>query len=524
MRIRSAIAAATLFIFPQITFAQATPTPPLTSAATKPGDWLRAETPHFILYSDGKEKELREDAIKLERFDTLMRGVTRIGDDKGQVKLSVYFVRSPEKVRALHGGKSANVAGFYRTSPAGAVAVVPRSIDAFTGDNAKFAEIEDVILFHEYAHHLMLQYFTAAYPAWYVEGFAEFIGNSRVESNGMASYGIPNISRAPTLFSGSRLSIDRLLTLSTADVRSSDADLYYGRAWLLTHFLHFDKTRSGQLTKYLNSLQTGKPSLIAAQEAFGDLKQLHKELDRYLNGKMRYTSLAAPIPAPTQLAVTRLDEGASAAVLLQMRLSRGTLPDEREPLAAELRKLAALYPGSREVLTALAEAELDLKNFAAAGVAADKALALDPTNSRTMLWKGLSLSRQMADAGETDAAKWKSARSWIAKANRANPEDPLPLMEYYLSFGQAAQATPQLAVDGLAKAAGLVPQDSGMRWMYSGALADQKKFDNAITVLRPIANNPHGGSMSETVRKRIESLEKAKNGKALPREDLAAPN
>jgi hypothetical protein len=36
-------------------------------------EWRRAESAHFVVYSDGSERSLREYTAKLERFDALMR-------------------------------------------------------------------------------------------------------------------------------------------------------------------------------------------------------------------------------------------------------------------------------------------------------------------------------------------------------------------------------------------------------------------------------------------------------------------
>ena len=60
----------------------------------------------------------------------------------------------------------------------------------------------------------------------------------------------------------------------------------YGRGWLLVHYLTFEKSRAGQLERYVDMMSKGTPPLAAAQSAFGDLKQLDRELNSYLNRKM----------------------------------------------------------------------------------------------------------------------------------------------------------------------------------------------------------------------------------------------
>ena len=520
-RVSVLLVALGLFSAAGVPTADAQPTAPaIVSTAQKLGDWKRAETEHFIFYSDGSEKELRSDAIKLERFDRMMRMVMGAPDDKGQVRLSVYFVKSAAKVQSLYPGPVKRIGGFYAPSPAGAVAVVPRIIEGYGDGIRGAAQTEDVVLFHEYAHHLMKQYYPAAYPAWYVEGFAEYVSNARINQDGTATYGMTNIGRAPNFALGPVMPIERLISARVTELKASEVGIFYARSWLLTHYLSLGKSRSGELTKYLAALQKGTASLPAAQQAFGDQKLLDKELNGYLNGKMFQIAMNKPLPPPAEFSIASLDEGASEAVLLQLKLTRSTLPAEREPIAAELRGLSARFPGNVAILTALAEAELDLGNHDAAGRAADAAVTIAPTNGRALLWKGLSLARPLAKAKDRDAAKWKTARSWIVKANRANPEDPLPLMEYFLSFAIPGQTPPEVAIQGIGKAVTLIPQFPGTRMMYSSALANQKKFDEAIRILEPISNDPHGGSLSEFVRKRIAALERAKSGDLAPELEL----
>ncbi len=479
------------------------------------GKWRRAETDHFIFYSDGSEKSLREDAIKLERFDKLMRLLVGAPDDQGQVKLTVYFVSNPSAVQSLYPGGKKDVAGFYVPTPSGALAVTPRAADAYDGGSDKFPVFEDVILFHEYTHHLMRQYFPSSYPSWYVEGFAEYLGNSRVEANGIIKYGMPNISRAPTLFQGVQLKIETLLTANVGALNAEQRQALYARGWALTHYLNFESSRKGQLAKYLDAVGKGKASIDAAQESFGDLKQLNKALDKYVEGKIPYKLTGAPLPAPAPFAINQLSEGESEAVLLRLKLSRGTLPNEREQIAQNLRRLATKYPGSAAVLTSLSEAELDLRNETASGLAAEAALKIEPQNSRALLWKGLSIARPLARAKDYDAAKWKVARSWIVKANRANPDDAMPLYENFLSYVQAGVTPPDIAIKGLAMAVSLVPQEPSMRFSYATVLANQKRYDDAVTVLGPVANNPHGGGPADAARKFIDALKQAKvSGKA----------
>ena len=47
------------------------------------------------------------------------------------------------------------------------------------------------VLFHEYTHHFMFQHFSAAYPSWYVEGFAETAATIVMKPDGSFHLGNP---------------------------------------------------------------------------------------------------------------------------------------------------------------------------------------------------------------------------------------------------------------------------------------------------------------------------------------------
>jgi tetratricopeptide (TPR) repeat protein len=481
----------------------------LFSATAAQAGWSRADSRHFIAYSNGPAAELKADVERLERFDALVRLRSGIADDGGQVRLTVFFVRSVSAVQAIYDGKQADVAGFYTTSPTGALAVVPRTSSSMMDG--------DIILFHEYAHHVMMQYFTFPYPAWYVEGFAEFLSTTQFDKAGKPKLGLPAKHRAYGLFLGKDIPIRRLLTASVSDLSRAEGDPFYGRAWLATHYLSFSPERAGQLRTYLKSVGSGTAPQEAAQTVFGDLDRLDKDLDKYLNAsRISYLQLANPIPvAGNGVTITALSEAEGKAMPVRIALMRGTLREKAELQAETMRKIAASAPKDAAVLTLLAEAEHDAHHYDAAIAAADAALATDPKSSNALLWKGSSMARKLFDAKDRDAAKWKSARAMLIRANRANPEAAAPLLQYYDSFGQEGVAAPDIAVDGLAKALSLVPQDRGIRFRYAFAMARKKDFVGAISVLQPLANSPHGGKATEAVRTLVARLKDAQaKGKA----------
>lgn len=476
------------------------------NANTAHAVWRKAVSDHFIVYSEANESKLRKEVIGLERFDHLLRARTGVADMFVQNKLTVFFVRDVGTVKDVYRGKNTEVAGYYRPTLDGAMAVVPR----VTGGYGKLSLQPKTILFHEYAHHLMFQYFfSAAYPAWYVEGFAEFMSMTDFHDDGQADLGLVPYYRGHALLLGKKIPIERLLTASVSELESSEGEEFYGRAWALYHYLTFSTSRAPELNTYLDAVAQGEDLLAAASKAFGDLTKLDQQLDHYIKGRISYVSIGTLIPAARTLTVSTLSKAESAAMLLRIAMAGEDTRAEGETTALALRKIAARYPDDGEVATLLAEAEHDAGHWQASSDAADTALRINSTSARAMLWKGRAIMALLDDQGKDDPARWGDARSWLIKANNTDTEYAAPLVSYYQWYRMQDKEPPAIAIAGLSKALALVPQASELRIEYALALATQKQFRKAINVLQVIANNPHGDGSSESVRNLISKIREA---------------
>jgi hypothetical protein len=126
-------------------------------------EWREASSRHFLVYSEGSAESVRDFAAKLEKFDKAMRLRLGFGDaDLGPAnRVTVYVVDDVEQVRRLGRYRpGSDVAGFYSGRAGGSIAVTPRQI----GAGRTFDMDPATILLHEYSHHVMMQYGSAAYP------------------------------------------------------------------------------------------------------------------------------------------------------------------------------------------------------------------------------------------------------------------------------------------------------------------------------------------------------------------------
>ena len=477
----------------------------LVSASAANAAWHEARSKHFVIYADENPKELLEYATKLEKFDQAVRAILVMGDPPvgDGNRLTVFVMPTDSDVRKLVGDKSGFLSGFYKGPVTGPLAYVPKRNGKRPGSLGS-----DTTFFHEYAHHLMMQQLDHPYPEWYVEGFAEFLSTPSFGKDGSVGIGSPPQHRAWGLFNGRSLPLEVLIGGTYDKISNQERESIYGRGWLLVHYLFMGGTRDGQLNNYILALSKGTPAPQAASAAFGDLKQLDKELDAYLmKRRIAAFNIGSGRIKVEPIDVRPMTAGTAEVVLLRARMKNGVDETEREPLAAEIRQVQARFPGDELVELTLAEAELRADKPTAAQSAADRALKANPRSAEGMILKGRAIIDQAADAPGDQGAAFSEARRLFIAANKIDPEDPEPLMEFYKAYLREGVMPTKNAIEALHYASNLAPQDLGVRMNSAVAYLNENKLKEARTTLTPVAYSPHGGGIAEEARRMIERID-----------------
>ena len=477
------------------------------AAAPAEAAWQRASSKHFIIYSDEKPNDLRWFAERLERFDSAVRNVRDMGDPTigDGNRLTVFVVRNAEEVQKLIRDSTGYVRGFYLPRASGSVAFVPRQ----SGSGSEWDLDADTVFFHEYAHHLMMQDLNSPAPAWLVEGFAEFMSTASFERDGSVGLGLPAKHRAYSLVGGFKLPIETILSGSMQKRGTEEQSSLYARGWLLAHYLTFEPSRRGQLEKYLDGIAKGVDPVQSARAAFGDLRQLDRELDRYLERpRLPIIKVSGNVLKTGPIDVQPLSPGGAAVIRLLAQSKRGVNKQAAEPLAGRVRAVEAKYLGDKLVELTLAEAELDAGHADAAEAAADRALKADPKSTEAMIDKGRAVAARAEKLeGPARHDAFEDARRLFIAANKLDTEDPEPLMMFYRTYLMEHVRPTENAVAALHYASELAPQDKGLR-MTSGAryLADGQ-LKVARRALLPIAYDPHGGTLATVASAMIDKID-----------------
>ncbi len=457
-------------------------------------EWMEARSPHFTVVADMSERELRERTLQLERFDAMLRYLLGV---KETIPVTVYVVDGIDAVQRAGGGRMRNVAGFYSASAQGANAVVPERLNFYLEDfNPR------VVLFHEYAHHMLLSNTDVFMPGWAQEGLAEMFATAKLEDDGSVVIGDKNDSRGAAMFGLHRWSVERMLDSDFNPPRNSEESLEkYSRGWALAHYLWISGERPGQYVDFIAELNRTIDPVASGRKVFGDLGALDRELDRYIRAHRFNLSRfsAEQINAPTEVAIRPLREGEAAMIAYRMRSTIGVDEESALTLAERARPVAARFPDDVAVQTWLAEIEYDAKNYDAANVAADRALALEADNLFALIYKGRIGMRRAMAAG-SDPAQVREARSWFLRANRAHPNHALPFMLYYDSFAAVGAPAPKDAVAGLYRATVLVPQDTALRIRSAIELIREGEAARARSIIAPAAFAAEGTGENKALK------------------------
>lgn len=485
-----------------------------SAASADDSSWKRAETAHFTIYSDGETDELAEFARDLEKFDGLLRFWFQKPGREGTDKVSIYLMDNQGQVEKLYGARG--VAGYYSPDIEGTYAIAHRkNVGGRSLDGQR-------VLFHEYAHHFMFNEFAVPAPAWLIEGFAEFLATTEFGADGSWTFGKPASHRGRELRYYDDPQIERLL--KWPDEERKIITGFYGWSWALTHMLYTDPDRGARISAYINRLSAGDEPIPAAEAVFGDLKKLESALRRHVERKIEFSISNDPFEWSDAVNVQALGQDESRMLVLRLRRRGGA---DLEDLLAELEALTndksfAAEAFAEVALTEIAiedqkrrEHEADHKDedgyqelggpwFVKAELAADRAIALDPDHLSANIAKGRillhRLSKEQREAGHED---WKHARRYLQIANRADPQNAEALYRFANSFVQEKREGTMMFA-AFREAYLRAPQVREFRISLAFDLARQGRYDEGISLLKMLANDPH---FPERGRKAVKQIE-----------------
>lgn len=458
-------------------------------------EWLKAETEHFIIYGDTREGEIREYGRKLERFHAMLeRFMPPSKPDIVAPKLDIYITDGLSQMRQIWPAMPDTVAGFYSRSYDGIYAV---SDERRGGDET---------LFHEYAHHYMFQHLNEAFPGWFIEGFAEYFAPSDMRM-GQIKYGLWRDGRVRTLADAQGwVPMEDVLRSRLAMGSARRGGAYYAQAWLLTHYMLGSPERNGQLSAYLAAVGRGADPVEALSVHMGMTPdELGRAMRSYLGRGITTYKLAEALPV-ADVGVTRLPRSTGETLWLGLRATRTVAEADRPALLARAAAIAERHPGDLAAGLALAKVQRAVEDPDAARLTLEGLIAAHPGAAEARWLMATLLMDEADDAGDAGRASTlqRQARGHLAAAYEAAPLD----FRVYRALARNRRGAPNFPTESdfaiLESAYALAPQLPGNGVDFANVLMTRGHYAEAVVVLSPLANNPHGGGDLAPLRKQLD--------------------
>ena len=251
--------------------------------------WIQITSPHFVVVTDGGEKQGRRIADQFERMRSLFHALfPKIQMEAAGAPIVVLAVNHEKDFRALEPeaylAKGSLKLGGLFISGADKNYVLMR-MDA-EGDHPY------AVIYHEYTHFLLRR--SADWmPLWMNEGLAEFYQNTDIHEKD-AWLGQSSADDIQWLRQNRLLPLSVLLTVDEKSPyyhEENKGSIFYAESWALTHYIETSDARqkTHRMVDYASLLTQKVDPVTAAAQAFGDLNQLQSDLEDYVrHGSFSY--------------------------------------------------------------------------------------------------------------------------------------------------------------------------------------------------------------------------------------------
>ncbi|WP_313669991.1 hypothetical protein [Sandarakinorhabdus sp.] len=451
------------------------------SAVPGAAAWRVAESAHFRVYGEMPADALRKRVELLEDYRNLLGMFTTAKLDDDAPRLTIYLVDAIASAVPF-GEIAPSAAGFYSAGD--------RGIAAY----AEKGDFGQKVLLHEYAHHHMFASTGRSYPAWYVEGFAEYFMTTTFQPK-RVEFGLFDRGRAYSL-SGVWLPWEQVLGRNLDRMTGDERYKFYAQSWLLTHYLFRMPGMREKLTAQLGAIAKGTDPLTAFKaEVEPDLKALTRQLRAYTAGRnFTYSRLERDAPTPAPVTVRDLPASADDVLMFHAWLDNRGGADNRAAALTRIKAATARHPGDALAQRTLAMAELYLGDAAKALPLLDGLLASAPDDADLLRLKAEALLAMNRDINRGDA------RRLLVRAVKADPANWRAMHLYLHSHDIINNAVPGSLFDVVQLMWQLAPQASGIVIDMANVLVRTGRMADAARVLEPVAFAPHGGSASNFAR------------------------
>ncbi len=480
----------------------------LLTAQSAEARWLRAESPLFEIYSEGKEAELRSFTQKLEEYDGLLRTLTGTTAPPPATKLPIYLVENNEQLREVASSASADVQGLYLALPSGTLAIAVREDIG----GAKWLSAQSII-FHEYTHHFMYQYFPANYPGWVTEGLAEYFSTAAFKKDHI-EVGKFQLARVYPLRTRPWMPVSKLF-----NPPRGGGGLFYPLSWLTTHYIMDDRARQIALTEFLKDIGRGVEPENALKARFGmSVTGLNAEMKRYLKKGEIIVRAIPRNPAMPEITITKLPASADAFLLSHARFMADSLmPQDHidqvvgEKVLTRVRRAAEKFPGDALAARTLAAGEMLYGDLDAADRTLDALIASAPDDVDALYLKAARYVIEGRRSPAERAVLFAQAMPYAAAIDKLDPNNYPALYIYALGALASGKPPSGNTLNVLRLANHLAPQVDEISLEAAVALSRVDRPSDARRLLEMVAYGSHITDRSAYARRLLKQVSSGKS-------------
>src|SRR5882724_6418609 len=457
--------------------------------ADKPETWIEVRTPHFIVASNDGENTARRFAGQFEQIRFLYSKALNPGLhlDPGYPIL-IFAVRNEKALSQL-------IPEYWvqkgHTHPAGLFVPGPEKNYIALRTEVE-SEFPYLAIYHEYVH-LIINLNYQHFPVWLNEGFADFLGSATLTGRG-GKLGQPSSWDLDLLQQTKLLPLQTLFKVDHQSPYYNEANkttIFYAESWALVHYLMVDpeKQKNQALSKYISFVESGADPVEAATRAFGDLAQLQKALQSYINrtSYMEYGVALAAKTGAKDYSVRTISAAEAQARLGDFDLYRGQLDAAHKKLEEAIRldpNLAAAQESMGLLLFRQDERYGAEKYFA-------RAVALDSKSALAYFYHAMLLTSEGSD--EEQIAE---ARAALEKAVALNPGIGSAWSNLALLYANAGAL--DNALNAAKRAVDTMPGDPHFQYNLAVVLARMERYDEARAVARKLQASGNSDLVSVT--------------------------
>jgi hypothetical protein len=400
--------------------------------------WLRAESQHFVVFSDTREEDVTALLDNLEKLDRMLRAYTQAAGKPAlpEPKLTLVYQAQLQDLGEVDDGVPADAVGLYVSCAAGVQGflVHQERVPSLGDGQLDKAPLDPTLsaVFEAYARHFLYRHTDIRTPAWFIEGFAQYFSTVRFSSHQMVVGRVP-----PTLAEYQRfldegspysLEYDQVLRNDLLGARNPGGPAgvrleFSAKAWLLTHYMMSSEGNRRRLSRYLALVGEGASPTAAFERAFrikvGDLGRV---MWRYSLSKLQVLRVAPQELPAARVSFRGLPLAAGEFVLANAALKACPGPQAGTSLLKKVDALAARFPADSQARLTLSRAQIDWGDPQQALSRLTADLRDDDNDFEARYLAGMASLRLAARSdGDARRAYAQAARDHLQRARALNP-------------------------------------------------------------------------------------------------------